>query len=78
MNLDLSKPGVVEVRLSRRNLLALLTKLDMDGSARTLELPGEGYVVPLLRVIAEDDGPHYAALQRQPGVLHPQTESDIR
>lgn len=54
------------VVLSKRNLLALLHKLMMEGSSRTIIKPG-GVVV-----MSEDDETHYAG--RRPGVMHPETE----
>lgn len=54
---------VVEVTLSERNLLALLAKLYIDGSRRTLintDTP-EGYV---LKLVAEDDKTHYSSVTR--------------
>lgn len=66
--------GVAVVRLSRRNLRSLLHKLDMEGSARTLERMERTDCRPL-RVIAEDDEEHYAG--RVPGPMHPLTESAI-
>lgn len=59
--------------LSRRNLLALLQKLDMPGSYRTIIAPeSEGEFV----VSAETDEEHYQG--RTPGVMHPLTEEFIR
>jgi hypothetical protein len=66
-----------EVTLSRRNLLALLQKLEMEGSARTLISdncpPGLELVVR-----AEDDEEHYAERAEPPGPMHPRTEAFIR
>ena len=67
-------PTEVVVRLSRRNLKALLHKLDWEESERTLqrqEEPGG----PILTVIAEDDPEHYG--DRTPGPMHPETEAAI-
>lgn len=58
----------VEVVLSRRNLLSLLSKLDHDWSARTIF---NGDIV----VRAEEDDEHYG--DRTPGQMHPATEADI-
>jgi len=57
------------VKLSRRNLLALLHKLEMPNSARTIIKP-DG-----VTLIVEPDI-HYAG--RQPGPMHPETEAFIR
>jgi hypothetical protein len=68
--------AVAEVTLSRRNLLALLHKLEMSGSARTLvsEDCPEGLV---LVVRSEEDDEHYGARSLPPGPLHPSTEAFI-
>jgi hypothetical protein len=63
---------MVTVRLSRRNLLALLHKLDMEGSARTLTRWCDELHVT---VIAEEDEEHYGG--RPFGTMHPQTEAFI-
>lgn len=57
------------LRLSRRNLQALLVKLDQPGSACTII---GGRDAPGFTVIAEDDDVHYS--DREPGVMHPETE----
>lgn len=73
-----------KLTLSRRNLLVLLHKLDMPGSARTftnryvyidgmLVEPGRAVVV----VSCEDDDVHY--LGREPaGDMHPDTEQFVK
>lgn len=61
------------VRLSKRNLQALLTKLDHEWSAKTITRSFEDGIT--LVVIAEDDDTHYG--KRQPGTMHPDTEKDI-
>lgn len=63
--------------LSRRNLLALLHKLDMPGSQRTIIGRADGVAVI---VRSEDDEVHYAHPSRvgeAPGEMHPATESFI-
>lgn len=65
---------VAVVTLSRRNLLSLLHKLDMPGSARTLRSANcqqQGWV---LEVRCEDDEEHYGARGFGPGEMHPETE----
>lgn len=77
----LLRPGQVEVVLSCRNLLALLSKLELPGSARTLVhrdcyrdgLPVND-VILILRV--EDDDAHYVA-RPPPGPMHPFSEAFI-
>ena len=61
------------VTLSRRNLLALLTKLDDPTSLRTIFVPTANGV---LYVTAEDDATHYAN-RPAPGSMSPRTERDI-
>lgn len=56
--------------LSRRNLLALLHKLDMPGSSCTLVAPGGEFVVSAENDIEHYDGRHY-------GEMHPDTEAFI-
>ena len=57
------------IRLSRRNLLTLLHKLQMPGSACTIIKPGG------TPIVAQSDEVHYAG--RQPGPAHPETEAFI-
>lgn len=72
----------VRVTLSRRNLLSLLHKLDLAGSARRIEndyvfqyaQPSDDYIL-VLRV--EDDEQHYEGRPVPPGVMHPETEAFI-
>jgi hypothetical protein len=83
----------VVVTLSRRNLLALLHKIDMPGSARQIknndcyedgiQTPyycGEEVTIGLpttLVLRSEDDDEHYAARPAPPGPMHPATEAFI-
>ena len=60
-----------EITLSRRNLLALLHKLDMPGSARTIVKPC-GAVVR-----CESDVEHYGERGFPAGKMHPDTEAYI-
>lgn len=66
-----SQEGVerVEVELSRRNLRALLAKLDTPGSACTIMNSSRG---TLFVVKAVEDEAHY--FDRKPGRMHPDTE----
>jgi hypothetical protein len=80
MRLDIG-PGAVAVTLSRRNLLALLAKLELQGSARTLisrnaYVGGECARIHLV-VRAESDDDHYAERGFPPGRMHPLTERFI-
>lgn len=83
----------VEVTLSRRNLLALLQKLDMPGSTRQLENGDcyeDGVQTPVssdeqrllspttLVLRCEDDDEHYAKRVLGPGVMHPDTEQFVQ
>jgi len=60
-----------EVVLSRRNLLALLHKLDMPGSNRTIIKPC-GTIVR-----CETDEEHYTGRYIPIGIMHPDTEEFI-
>jgi hypothetical protein len=66
----------VKVRLSRRNLMTLLAKLDEPGSARTIyqhaNLEAD---LPLIEVTSEEDGRHYQG--REPGVVSDRTEATL-
>lgn len=81
MRFDLG-PGRVMVTLSRRNLLALLVKLDQPGSVRTLvslngyDENGDETLDTVLVVRAEQAEAHYAD-RPQPGPLHPATEQAL-
>lgn len=95
MRLDITGPhdieemaAAIEVRLSKRNLLSLLSKLDMEDSARTLETTevwvNDKLARPtqfVLRVISEDDTEHYHRETRpargMAGMMHPDTERAI-
>lgn len=82
---DPKPSNMAKVTLSRRNLLALLHKLDMQHSHRRIE-NNVVYVDDELRndlilvLCAEDDDEHYADPQRlgsRAGVMHPETETAI-
>lgn len=66
------KPYGMRVVLSRKNLLALLTKLDQPGSYCTIEQPT---AFGALFVSSEPDVEHYR--DREPGPMHPVTEAAI-
>jgi len=70
---------VIEVLLSRRNLLALLAKVDAHPprSAATLVFPGTDEE-PTLVVRAESDRQHYGHRGYGPVPMHPATEAWIR
>lgn len=58
------------VRLSRRNLLTLLSKLDRKRAGEDTYcaiLKGDGTLI-----VAQEDSPHYG--ERSPGVVHPLDE----
>ena len=60
------------ITLSRRNLLALLHKLEMEGSKRTIISDGgDGWAVTV-----EVDEEHYKD-RIPPGIMHPSTEEFI-
>lgn len=81
MRLDVHSNGLFLVTLSRRNLLALLAKLDQPNSTRTI-LGGYVYVDGkladlVLALRAEPDEQHYA--NREPaGRMLETTEAAIR
>lgn len=65
--------SVIHVTLSRRNLLGLLAKLDIPGSAKTLIKDStKGRLI----VTSEEDPDHY--MGREPGPMSPETEKAIR
>lgn len=67
--------GAARLELSRRNLIALLGKLDDPLSARTLmkqEDPEEGH--EWVMVVAVEDDEHYA--ERPPGEVHMPTTGE--
>lgn len=72
MKLDVTA-SVVDVRLSRRNILSLLHKLDKVGSSRTLVKYDPNGTCLMVR--AEEDDAHYGAVQ--PGEMTPDTEAFI-
>jgi hypothetical protein len=72
----------VVVTLSRRNLLALLHKLDMPLSLRTLasydsHVDGAPASDLLLVVQCEDDDEHYGRRLARPGPMHQETEDFV-
>jgi hypothetical protein len=74
---------IVEVVLSRRNLLALLHKLDMPGSARMItnndvRVNGERVMNTTIHIMCENDDEHYAKRDEPPGEMHPDTEEFIQ
>ncbi len=80
MRLEIT-PGTLTLTLSRRNLYALLHKLELDGSARRL-VGGDSYLngeMLALRfsVCCEEDDEHYAKRPEQPGEMHPLAERFI-
>ncbi|GIK83199.1 MAG: hypothetical protein BroJett024_43040 [Alphaproteobacteria bacterium] len=66
------------VTLSRRNLLALLHKLQMPGSARSLTTDYDCPEGWSLIVRSESDGEHYGTRSEPPGPLHPASELFVR
>lgn len=63
----------IEVTLSRRNILALLHKLDWEGSERTIQKRADDGMI--LTVVAEDNDEHYG--DDAAGVMHDETERFI-
>ena len=60
----------MQVTLSRRNLLALLHRLEMTDSATIIKPSGD-------IIVAETDEVHYRHRSRGPGQMHPDTEEFI-
>jgi hypothetical protein len=80
MRLDRVDGRVVQVTLSRRNLLALLAKVDgcPAVSSKAIIFPGTASE-PTLVVLAESDETHYGGSRScGPGPMHPATEARIR
>lgn len=70
-------PSGIEITLSRRNILALLHKLDWEDSERTLEkICDNGKGRKLITLVAEEDDDHYG--DDIPGEMHPKTENFIK
>lgn len=72
---------VPRLTLSKRNLLALLHKLEMEGSARTLQTTNWYYMDKrvdghVMEVCVEPDDEHYR--ERTPGPMHISTERFIK
>jgi hypothetical protein len=81
MRLDL-RSNCVNIVLSRRNVLSLLHKLEMPGSASTLTgadnyVNGEPVDHLLLVLQVEEDAPHYGSRPAPPGPMHPLTETFV-
>ena len=72
MRVDFLEERIVGITLSRRNLLALLSKLDHEESEKRIHIFDGKYD---LYVSAEPDEIHYA--NREPGKMSPVTEADI-
>jgi hypothetical protein len=75
--------GVVLVTLSRRNLLALLAKLEQPSSWRTLvsgDVHRDGQMADDVKVVvrSEPDELHYHPDREPPGPMMPATEAAIR
>ena len=63
-------PGIV-VAVSRRNLLALVAKLDGFPKGSECAIHGDGVLLS-----AEENDVHYG--EREPGLMHPDTEEHIK
>jgi hypothetical protein len=75
MRIDKNEDGRIEIALSRRNLLAMLNKVDRADSARRMEKDEEehGYLV----VVCETDEEHYGSREYGPGAVHPLDDPGI-
>ncbi len=79
MRLDRFDARVIQVTLSRRNLLGLLAKVDGHPVGSTGALLFEGKDgEPTLVVLADDDWVHYGKRGYPPGAMPPATEARIR
>lgn len=65
----------LRIVLSERNLRALLSKLTMPDSARTISKTADDDSLAIY-VSAEPDDQHYQG--RLPGPMHPETEKALR
>lgn len=77
------RPESAVVALSRRNLLALLHKIERPGSTggflnHDVEIDGEYAPAFDFLVLSEDDADHYSQRLNPPGEMRSQTESFIR
>lgn len=75
MNISHSAPGYTTVTLSRRNLNALLAKLDGHPPASACRIERECDDGLYLSVVAQEDADHYC--DRHPGRMHQATEDVI-
>lgn len=81
MRVRVLEANIIEIILSKRNLLALLTKLEREESKKTIMTnnfyDGEGNEIDgMVVVTAEKDDVHYEG--REPGPMHPETEKDMQ
>ncbi|MDQ2912252.1 MAG: hypothetical protein M3T56_03245 [Chloroflexota bacterium] len=80
MRLELSE-RIVRVVLSRRNLRALMAKLDGSPPVSACTISYDTRDGVTLFVTAEEDAPHYQNPERDvpaPGPMHPDTEERLR
>jgi hypothetical protein len=73
--------GTVFVTLSKRNLLALLSKVDDETSAKTLNRaadPQNPEGEPTLFVVAEPDDTHYSDRDYGPGIVRSKDEKFVQ
>jgi hypothetical protein len=69
--------GTIEVTLSRRNALVLLSKLDQnEPTLATIYRRGDGADEPTVIVTIEEDEVHYR--ERTPGVMHVIAENRVK
>jgi hypothetical protein len=86
--IDLERPKIplAKVYLTRRNLLALLSKLDRDAAGEETacaiikhknDVPAYQQTMNSIMVIAVQDEDYYNALARPAGVMHPSDEAKL-
>jgi hypothetical protein len=80
---DLDSPPTITVVLSKRNLLALLHKVDQEWSRKTITndfIWLEGELLPVntvdFNIIVEPDSEHYSG-RETPGEMHHESEAFI-
>ena len=78
MHLDRVTRTLVEITLSRRNLLTLLAKLDGFPPGPAWIAIDSGNEVPVLVVRAEEDDKHYSKRDEPPGPMSASTEQRIK
>lgn len=78
MRIDHITSDIVQITLSKRNLLGLLAKVDNPDSAKTIfKIDGDRDSPITLVVCAEQDAEHYDREDGPAGAMHPDAEAFI-